>query len=455
MAAPRPTAGQLRPTPVAAAVAVFLVAGFIVLTVVGVLLALAQRRAAVAEAVRDARTVTSLEAHDVVGPALTSEALVPGPAYDALDRIVRERVLGDLIVRVKIWDETGRVVYSDDSRLVGRTFPLPEDELAALRSGETTAEVSDLGEDENLDERQFGKLLQVYLGVRTPTGQQLLFETYQPYDVIRDSSRRMLLTSLPVLLGGLVLLYLVQAPLAYRMASRLRAVQDEREQLLVASLAAQDRERASIAADLHDGVVQGMAGASYSLTATASAARAAGQERVADAVLTAAGDLRRWVRELRSLVVTITPPALHSHGLAASLADLAAPLESRGIVVSVEAGDDGSLDEPTEALVYRVAQEAVRNIVRHAGAGRVELSLSRTPGRGGVDELVLRVADDGRGFDPSAPGARGRGSVGLDLLRALVSGQQGQLDVTAEPGHGTTVVLRLSVPAAVRTGAPA
>lgn len=81
------------------------------------------------------------------------------------------------------------------------------------------AEVSDLDEAENAQEAHYGTLLQVYLGVRTPTGQPLLFETYQPYDTIHEASRRQWLTSLPVLVGGLVLLYLVQAPLAYRRAA--------------------------------------------------------------------------------------------------------------------------------------------------------------------------------------------------------------------------------------------
>lgn len=68
------------------AVAVFLLAGLVVLTVLGMVLALAQRQAATAEAIRDARTLTNLKAKDVVGPTLTSEALVPGPAQDELDR---------------------------------------------------------------------------------------------------------------------------------------------------------------------------------------------------------------------------------------------------------------------------------------------------------------------------------------------------------------------------------
>ena len=287
-------------------------------------------------------------------------------------------------MRVKVWDATGRIVYSDDKSLVGLRFPLATDDLAVLKTGGASAEVSNLTASENMGEKKFGTLLQVYLGVRTPTGQRLLFETYQPYQTITDASRRTWLTSLPVLLGGLVLLYLVQAPLAYRMARRLKRSQDEREALLLASLAASDKERATIAADLHDGVVQGLAGASYSLSAAAERARDIDAD-TAQVMTATAADLRRWVRELRSLVVTITPPQLHVQGLATSLADLAATLEVRGLAVTVDVTGTEQLDETTETLVYRAAQEAVRNIVRHADANVVTLSVARdgtvSPGR--------------------------------------------------------------------------
>ena len=94
----------------ARAVAAFLVAGLVVLGVVGGVLAVVQQRAAVSEAVRDARTLTVLQARDVVEPVLTDAALRPGPAFDALDEVVRSRVLGTHVVRGKLWDRSGRVL---------------------------------------------------------------------------------------------------------------------------------------------------------------------------------------------------------------------------------------------------------------------------------------------------------------------------------------------------------
>jgi two-component system NarL family sensor kinase len=434
-----PTRSPGRHGSVTAAVAGFLVPGLVVLLVVGIFLALAQRRTAVREAIRDARTLTELKAADVVGPVLTDAALTPGPAHDNLDRVVRQWVIGPQIVRIKIWDESGMIVYSDDRKLIGKRFDLAEDEVAAIHStSRTVAEVTDLEEAENVDERAFGKLLQVYLGMRTSGGTPLLFETYQPYGDITAASRRMWSASLPVLLGGLLLLYLFQAPLAYRMATRLRAAQEQREQLLLASLGASDRERRRIASDLHDGVVQGLAGASYTLSAVAEKARGSGAGPLAEVTSHTAMELRRWVRELRSLVVTITPPALHEQGLSATLSDLASTLEARGIVVSIEIPGDLQVDEPTESLLYRVAQEAVRNVVRHAAATTVQLCL-----RQAEDSLTLEVSDDGVGIDANEVNARRRGSVGLELLRALIAEHDGTLTLQRSATGGTTLLMEL------------
>jgi two-component system, NarL family, sensor kinase len=150
---------QLRSVSVPRAVAAFLVAGLVVLSAIGIVLALALRQTATTEAIHNARSLTAMMATAVVGPVLRDEAFVPGPNHDALDQAVRRLVLGNRIVRVKVWDATGRIVYSDDAALVGKSFPLSADDLAVLRTGGSNAEVSDLSSSENIDERQWGTLL--------------------------------------------------------------------------------------------------------------------------------------------------------------------------------------------------------------------------------------------------------------------------------------------------------
>jgi signal transduction histidine kinase len=129
---------------------------------------------------------------------------------------------------------------------------------------------------------------------------------------------------------------------------------------------------------------------------------------------------------------------LRAQGLRRSLTDLAATLEGRDIAVTVDVADVEPLDEATEALVYRAAQEGVRNVVRHADATAVVLSVARR----GLDELVLTVRDNGRGLaDPDT--ARRRGSVGLDLLGQLVAAHGGRLSVGDVEDGGTQLVVVL------------
>jgi signal transduction histidine kinase len=320
--------------------------------------------------------------------------------------------------------------------LVGSRFSLGKDAQEALYGSTPFAEVSNLRAPENRAERHFGKLLEVYLGVRTDSGRPLLFETYQRYDAITRSSRRIMQGALPALLVGLTLLYTVQAPLAYGLASRLRRAQREREQALLDTLAVSDRERRRIAADLHDGVVQGLAGVSYTLSAAGDRAEAAGDAADASLLRGAAQDLRSWVRELRTLVVTIAPPTLHRAGLSAALEDLRGTLSSRGVEVSTAIDTLPPLPPQVETLAFRVAQEAVRNIIKHARATSVTLSAGLTDG-----VLSVEIADDGCGLS-AAGGATHDGGHGLALLTDLTRSQGGDLTVSAgADGTGTTVLL--------------
>jgi signal transduction histidine kinase len=419
----------------------FLLAGALAVSVIATAVMLLWRHQAQDEAVRQARVLTGVEARDVVGPALSDAALVSGsPAWRRLDALVRAHVIDHDVIRVKIWAADGIILYSDDRSLVGQRFALGADEQRAIAGASPVAEVSNLTAAENRDERRFGKLLEVYLGVRTSSGRRVLFETYQRYDAIDASSRRIMRGALPALVAGLVLLYAVQIPLAYGLATRLRRARSDREQALADALDASDHERRRIAADLHDGVVQGLAGVSYTLSAVADRAAADSHAAIADVVRRAGQDLRSWVRELRTLVVTIAPPKLHEAGLAAALEDLRGSLTTRGIVATTDIGALPKLDPQVETLAFRVAQEAVRNVVKHADARTVVVTAEVVG-----DRLRIEVADDGLGLARTTNGAHGAGQ-GLRLLADLTRSNGGELGVESSPGGvGTTV--RLDLPA--------
>ena len=426
---------------VSRAIAQFAVAGLVVLALFlgGSLLVV--RELGRTEGIRDARQFAVLAGQNIVEPAVR-DSLLRGDraALESLDRLVQERVLGERVVRVKLWTLGGRIVYSDEPRLIGSTYRLDDEEQGVFQSGAARAELSSLAGPENRFDRGYGALYEVYLPIRTPSGTPLLFETYQRADEVTSTGRRIWLPFAGLLLACLVLLWLVQVPLAYRLARRLRSSQRDRETMLIRTVEASADERRRIAADLHDGVVQDLAGISYTLSAAAERADGASPDDNRGTFRDAASDTRAAMRRLRSLIVDIHPPNLRASGLEAAIGDLLAPLAADGL----ETAFDGAppLAEDAELVFYRGAGEALRNVRQHANASRVTVRVSRSGGT-----ALLEVVDDGVGFTPEQRELRRReGHVGLSLLEELAERAGGRLEVTSAPGAGTTFALE--VPAA-------
>jgi two-component system NarL family sensor kinase len=421
----------------------FALSGLLAMVVIGAAAFVIVRRSATSDAITQAKDLTQLAGRGIAEPVITPAVLAGDPAALArLDRVVRQRILNRApIVRVKVWDASGRVIYSDARPLIGKVFPLGADELRTLRGGGTQADESDLSRAENTTERRFKRLLEVYVGIRAPNGTRLLYEDYERSSTISASSKRQWMSLLPALLGALIILYLVQVPLAYSLARRLRGRQREREALLRRAIDASDLERRRIAADLHDGTVQRLAGASLSLAASANALPAGEDGAEARCALRrGAAETRETIRELRTLLVDIYPPTLQRSGLSAAVDDLVAPLRAAGIAVSVSLPGDLDVPGDTEALLYRVAQEALRNARTHGEATAVDVTVE-APGRA----AVLCVVDDGRGFSPEETDqSRDSEHFGLRLMRDLADHAGGTLTVLSSPGHGTLV--RLEVP---------
>jgi len=421
--------------PVARPILQFAVAALIAVAIVGIATAAASRRVGEREAVVDARTTTLVKAQTAVEPVVT-DALVTGDPKEVqrVDAAVRSSVLDRSLVRVKIWTRAGRIVYSDDTRLIGTTYTLGSEELAALDRGVIEAEVSDLQKPENRFDRGFNKLLEVYLPVRTPSGDRLLFEAYYRYDAVSASGARIWRSFAPLTIGALIALELVQIPLAWSLARRLRERQRERERLLQQALDASDTERRRIAGDLHDGVVQDLAGVAFSLAGASRTEHAAGD--TSELLDRSAAQVRDSIKSLRSLLVDIYPPSLADAGLASALTDLLAGVETRGVATSLDVERlPEPLPEDVARVLWRSAQEAMRNVVTHAHARTVNVSAAATDG-----VIALDVVDDGVGFDPATLPARvSEGHLGLRALRDLVNEVGGGVDLDSAPGSGTHV----------------
>jgi len=375
-----------------------------------------------------------------VRPRLNTGVLRGDPAALArLDSAVRRNVLSGKVLRVKLWDETGKIVYSDDSRYIGRRFQLSADEQRALSTGRVSGELSDLSAPDNVFDRwrDVRQVVQVCTRVTvdgTPLLLQLLVRDDDLSAVARDAAR----AELPAFLAALVALQVLQLPLAVGLVRRVNQGQREREALHRHAVEARDHERTRIARDLHDGVVQQLAGVSYSLSSVG-----VGQSDVPPDVLgvvrSAASTTRESALELRTLIAELTPPTVYEVGLPRALEDLVESVDAVGAVqvdLQVQPGFTAAHPD-VSAVLFRAAQEGLRNVVAHSGARQASVRLERS---GRLVRVV--VQDDGRGLPE--PGENGSGHhFGLRMLTETARQLGGHMDVTSRTTGGTRFVFEL------------
>jgi two-component system NarL family sensor kinase len=435
-----------RPISVSREVALFVIGCALAAAVIGGASFWVVKNAATAEAINEAEVITQIDAQGIVAPLLTTALLDGSPAaIAAVDAVVVGRVLDSRVVRVKIWTAAGKVIYSDAHGLIGETFVLGDDEQAALADGETDSEVSDLSRPENRYERSFGSLVEVYLPVRAANGTKLLFETYQLDSAIQADEARVWGGIFPALIAGLALLFIVQVPLSWRLARRLQRSSRDRAGLLQRAIDSSETERWRIAGDLHDGPVQNLTAVSITLGSAAMRLsdpkrETPAHEELISVMETASAESRTAIRELRTMIMEIAPPDL-DRGLDGALARLITVAEERGLGARLDVSSSArSHPHDDTALVYRTAQESVRNVIKHAGANTLTVRLSREQGR-----LTLDVIDDGCGFSTEDLSRRQQnGHVGLSLLQERVAEAGATISIVSAPGNGTSIRLQLA-----------
>jgi two-component system, NarL family, sensor kinase len=194
-------------------------------------------------------------------------------------------------------------------------------------------------------------------------------------------------------------------------------------------------ERIRLAAELHDGPIQRVAGLGMRAYLGLRELQAGDQAAAARALEEIEVGLGREVRSLRAIVKQLRPPALSELGLVDALRDHAESIGSERVIVVVRDFIDRRLNEDVETGLYRIAQEALTNAHRHSGARRIDVLVERS-GCG----VRLTVRDDGAGFDATAKlghdGGRHYGLLSMHERAALL---HGSLTVTSA-GGGTTVV---------------
>ena len=222
-----------------------------------------------------------------------------------------------------------------------------------------------------------------------------------------------------------------------RLLERLAETERRFRRIARGVLRLQEEERARVSRDLHDGVGQSLTALKIQLALLEQEAQRAGSEL--SARITSSRELAEsCLSEVRQLAHLLRPQMLDDLGLVPTLRWLIRTMRQRtGIDVTLECnGFEERLDPDRETLVYRLAQEALTNVVKHAGASGAALQLER---RG--DRLLLRVKDEGSGFDAEKlleAGGEDRG-FGVRAMRDRVQFFHGRFAIRSAPGRGTTV----------------
>ena len=222
-------------------------------------------------------------------------------------------------------------------------------------------------------------------------------------------------------------------------AARLQAV-------LTETVDGQEQDRQRIAEDIHDGINQLLIGAMLELTSSQHRIETGHPQAAATALGSARDILTQVESEIRRVVHDLHPPILEGLGLPAAIRDLGERFERfSGITCAVAIeGRPARLDARAEISLYRLVQEALRNVAVHAAASRVDVRV-----RFGADQVELEVADDGRGFDPAGVGrleaGAGRLHLGLESMRRRVESLAGEWRLTSAAEQGTTLRARVPV----------
>jgi two-component system, NarL family, sensor histidine kinase UhpB len=208
----------------------------------------------------------------------------------------------------------------------------------------------------------------------------------------------------------------------------LERLEQERRDSARRALGAQEEERSRIARELHDEVGQALTAVLLQLDRAQASIGGEPAQRVREAREAA----RVTLEEVRAIARNLRPEALDDLGLAAALRQLCVEAERTGVLVNRHISSGLKLDREAEVVVYRVAQEAITNALRHAAAEQIRLTLQPDG-----DLTVLRIRDDGRGIGHAPEGAGLRGM----RERAVLVG--GRLELADAAGGGTSVTLTL------------
>lgn len=414
-------------------------------------------------------SVTSHYVESFISPHLQSLTHTPtlnDSDRAALNALLSETPLGQKIVAFKIWDRNGRVLYSKDTTLIGRTFPIGEGLRSAL-DGFVHAEVSHLNQAEHVSETgSWSRLIETYLPIHAEKLGTVIAaaEFYQAPDELFREIRSAQLQSWLVVAASMLLMYLAIFGLVRRGSQTIdaqrRQLRDQVDTLskvvaqntqlhervrraAVRTSAVNERFLRRISADLHDGPAQDLALALMrfeSIIDKGSACPACGgspgyTKEHCQVIYTA---LRSALTELRAISVGLQLPEIERLD-STEVAERAVRdfVRKTGANATLTAeGGQAELPLPVKMTLYRLIQESLANGYRHGGASEQRIALSQADG-----QLKISIGDNGTGFDPSE--AQGSGGSGLEGMRERVEILGGSFQLNTASGQGTVVEAHL------------
>jgi signal transduction histidine kinase len=228
-----------------------------------------------------------------------------------------------------------------------------------------------------------------------------------------------------------------------RMLDSLRNQQLQVEQLLGQVVLAQEEERNRISMDLHDSVAQWLVAASYGMQAFRQSLPPEQSKKARDEITDMEQTVTRSLRELRRVVIGLRPPALDELGLGHALKKSLEELKTDNIIYKyTQTGEACRLPESMEITTYRVVQEAIANIRKHASATRVSLKVEFKE-----DRLLVEIRDNGQGFNLSSTldSAISVGHLGLLGMKQRIDMLGGEIYVKTGEGKGTIISVSLPI----------
>jgi two-component system sensor histidine kinase DegS len=220
-----------------------------------------------------------------------------------------------------------------------------------------------------------------------------------------------------------------------------------RAEVAATVIEALDAERARIGREIHDGPAQALANAIFLVDDIERQVESEPREAI-DGLRRLRSLLRREIANIREFISELRPPMVDAAGLDVALRDAVDSLRSgTSLLITADLRAPGELlDDRQRTVVLRVAQEALQNVRKHAGASTVSVVSDVAD-----DGWTLEIRDDGRGFDLGTVAARGRRNFGMQVMHERAELIGARFDVRSRPDGGT--VVRLAIPTGARTGA--